>query len=357
MYYKENTYALWYARLTLTDGKWALASLMRNALAGAPLDAPFGMYDDLLDPLSSYDVGPRGIAFMARDLTNRDVAFRMTSVPYFTAIDSFAEPPSGKPRRVSFAQEDTPCMGAGMTFTPEGNAVAFISCKIRNFVDMHLFLAPLDTLVARDVLDAEKGFQASDHGPPSGFKFAGSADVVILHFEKVGRTVLSRLELGGDNAPELLTREGSVLTYYPLREGDYSQLLVSSSSFVDSSLWQIVSDKGKASTLSSLTEGGAVFGISKDMFSEIWWEGSDGIKMQAFVAKPSDFDEKKTYPWVFLPHGGPVSSWRDAWMARASLLSIAILSRADCRSGTWPPWRRWAMSSFCQISREAQALV
>ena len=38
--------------------------------------------------------------------------------------------------------------------------------------------------------------------------------------------------------------------------------------------------------------------------------------MQCFVIRPHDFDEKKKYPWVFMPHGGPVSSWTDSWSTR-----------------------------------------
>ncbi len=41
-----------------------------------------------------------------------------------------------------------------------------------------------------------------------------------------------------------------------------------------------------------------------------------GQKIQYWLIKPPDFDASKTYPVVFLIHGGPQGAWEDAWSSR-----------------------------------------
>ena len=42
----------------------------------------------------------------------------------------------------------------------------------------------------------------------------------------------------------------------------------------------------------------------------------EGQKIQYWLIKPPDFDPSKTYPVVFLIHGGPQGAWEDAWSSR-----------------------------------------
>ncbi len=42
----------------------------------------------------------------------------------------------------------------------------------------------------------------------------------------------------------------------------------------------------------------------------------EGQKIQYWLIKPPDFDAAKTYPVVFLIHGGPQGAWEDAWSSR-----------------------------------------
>src|SRR5262249_39768427 len=44
--------------------------------------------------------------------------------------------------------------------------------------------------------------------------------------------------------------------------------------------------------------------------------GADGARVQYWLIKPPDFDPAKTYPVVFLIHGGPQGAWEDAWSFR-----------------------------------------
>jgi dipeptidyl aminopeptidase/acylaminoacyl peptidase len=44
--------------------------------------------------------------------------------------------------------------------------------------------------------------------------------------------------------------------------------------------------------------------------------GAGGAKIQYWLIKPPNFDASKTYPVVFLIHGGPQGAWLDSWSSR-----------------------------------------
>ena len=45
-------------------------------------------------------------------------------------------------------------------------------------------------------------------------------------------------------------------------------------------------------------------------------DGPDSSKIESFIVKPADFDEKKKYPVLFLIHGGPQGDWGESWSYR-----------------------------------------
>jgi len=51
-------------------------------------------------------------------------------------------------------------------------------------------------------------------------------------------------------------------------------------------------------------------------FEEISYEGAEGARVQAMLAKPPDFDPKKKYPLLTLIHGGPQGAWGEDWTYR-----------------------------------------
>jgi dipeptidyl aminopeptidase/acylaminoacyl peptidase len=44
-----------------------------------------------------------------------------------------------------------------------------------------------------------------------------------------------------------------------------------------------------------------------------WFNGADGIKIQAMIVRPPNFDATKKYPLLVLLHGGPETMWSNAW--------------------------------------------
>lgn len=47
-----------------------------------------------------------------------------------------------------------------------------------------------------------------------------------------------------------------------------------------------------------------------------WVEGAEGARVQSFMVKPPDFDQKKKYPALILIHGGPQGASGESWSYR-----------------------------------------
>ncbi|TWU72781.1 hypothetical protein ED733_003518 [Metarhizium rileyi] len=111
-----------------------------------------------------------------------------------------------------------------------------------------------------------------EQDPPKGFEFAGDAENIIMASAKFGRTVLSRLRLRDGETPHILFKQGTASAFYPLKDGQWDDLLVSSSSFVDSSLWQVVnvSDAAVIEIIPLATKAGIKYGLAQDMITEFW---------------------------------------------------------------------------------------
>ena len=276
------------------------------------------MYD-VGAPGDGFDICHKGIAFAARDLIKeRNPAFSLASYPYYIALDSFTIPPSQKPKPISVRPDDTAQVRSHVRFSPDASSIGFINLVLNDPYNMRLHMTSVNSLDAFDVLELVNNIVLEDHDPPQSFEFAGRSDAVILVSESCGRDVLSHLTLADAEKPRVLFKEGSLAGVYPLIEGDYNRMLISSSSFVDSSLWQVLSlpEAKVDKIISSATKDGAKFGLSRKQVTEIWYSGADDKCVQSWIFYPSNFDENKKYPWILTPHGGPVSVWKDAWNTR-----------------------------------------
>lgn len=54
-----------------------------------------------------------------------------------------------------------------------------------------------------------------------------------------------------------------------------------------------------------------------------WSDGAEGAKVQSIIVKPPFFDESKSYPMIFLIHGGPQGHWTDDFHYRWNLQMFA----------------------------------
>ncbi|KAG8405902.1 hypothetical protein J3459_020088 [Metarhizium acridum] len=319
----EQPYSLWYNTLQQdSSGKWKFAGHLLNLVNNRGLDAPGGMLD-VGDPLSSFDISHRGAVFIAQDRTVLDPGEFAVSSAYFVPVDSFSLPPTGRPKPIQLPSGVNECIMSNIRFSPDGAMIGFLYVPRGDEYGSRLLLASTNSLDAFDVFSLVTptwGGGDEEHDPPKGFEFAGDSENIIMTSAKCGRTILSKLRLADGEMPHIFFKHGSASAYYPLKDDKWDEVLVSSSSFIDSSLWQVVnvSEAAVAKTLSSATSEGKKFRLSPDMVTEFWYEGADDVCVHCFMLRPNDFDENEKYPWVLMPHGGPISSWDDAWSTRVS---------------------------------------
>ena len=269
--------------------------------------------------LDNFDISLRGVAFVARNVT-ATIPESTYSCAYFVPINSFTQAQTHKPQQIFSPGSTTGGFARHIRVSPDDSSIYFFFAPPESAKEHQLYMAVIGDMVATNVFAMVDDLtEHDDYNTPSGFEFVdepGSTETsVILTSDQCGRTVLSLLTLVQGEKPKVIFQQGSVAAFYPLKQGRWDRLFVSSSSFIDSSLWQVVDvpEARVAKTISSASRYGQRFGLSEKMVSEFWFEGADDCCVHSFMVRPSDFDENKQYPWVLMPHGGPISSWNDAW--------------------------------------------
>lgn len=323
--YKAQLYGLWYTTLSIRDRKWTLSETYHNILQDTKLELT-GLYDTA-EATDNFALCPTGIAFIARDAASRDFIARLDTFPFFSPLSSFQQEPPGKPVRVTLPAGVGPGESICMRIAPDESTVGFLHAPATDLYNRRLYVAEIGQYTAIDAfVSIPEAQDEKTYEPPACFEFAGNSTQLILQRDNRGRSILLHLDLEARSDPRPLTTTGTVKAYYPLRHGNWEVLLVTSTSFIDSSLIQTISTTPSSSimsTISSATEDGAKFGLSREMILDVGFRGADDIDMQAFIVRPSDFDANKTYPWVLMPHGGPVTAWTDSWSTRVSPEVIA----------------------------------
>lgn len=367
-YRNRQKYAIFYTVLVANDhtGRWAFAHPLRNVLRDTDLEAPADIYQPG-DPADGFDLGELGIAFTARspsqagDLTRHDccsIYFApirwspSSSLQVPSALDDDEDEGDSTPQVVLRQGDDGDQLpayadtadaaitttGAGMAsyprFSPDGAVLAFLFSTLKCPADVRLHMAHISSTSGSAArVDAAFDVFGGQGDALEGFEFAPDGQSVYATAQRCGRVVLCEIELKHNAPPRLLHDQGSVGAYFPLgrasEAGGKEALLVSGSSFVESSFYKVVECGSKGSedveaegrfearTVSTATKGGARFGLDYDkQIGEMWFEGGGDYCVQAWEIRPSDFDRGKKYPVVMMIHGGPASAWMDEWHAR-----------------------------------------
>jgi dipeptidyl aminopeptidase/acylaminoacyl peptidase len=137
---------------------------------------------------------------------------------------------------------------------------------------------------------------AEDQGRVKVFNFPTSADASYI--------------------PEPLTSNTSVTSFSLLPSGD---LFVTASAIWTPVEYYTLTNGTKNTIFDASASDEEFAGLGSHLVSEIFFNGSDpNLKqqLQAFVVKPSNFVENKTYPLAFYIHGGPQGAWDNSWSNR-----------------------------------------
>ncbi|MFW5946845.1 MAG: prolyl oligopeptidase family serine peptidase [Gemmatimonadota bacterium] len=70
-------------------------------------------------------------------------------------------------------------------------------------------------------------------------------------------------------------------------------------------------ERGRVERQLTRTNAGLLDELALQPLEPFWFTGAEGDRVQGFLVKPPDFDPERTYPVVFLVHGGPQGAWTD----------------------------------------------
>ena len=305
---------MWYSRIVRTaKGSWELEPL-KDALANTGFEAPQGMYGG--EGAGNFDLWTGGILFVAEDPDNKIPQYDAASGVYFVILGTYDAASSVGVRKISTRLDNDLQYCANPRFSPDGTMVGFLVAAATRRLDTKLYISRLVDSSVVSVLQNWELF-------PDAFEFAPDSRSVFIQAQERGRVLLYKASVEQGRAPERITSDGSISAFYPLIQGNSDELLVTRTSLTESSLYQIISLGGKCSTrvVSSASKHGLKLGLSAKQVSEIVFPGAGDYEVQAWVVKPSDFDSDKKYPLAMLIHGGPQSSWSEAWSTRVRIPS------------------------------------
>ncbi|CAG8959070.1 hypothetical protein HYFRA_00012851 [Hymenoscyphus fraxineus] len=323
--------SIWYTTLSASsNGSYTNSSSSYtlgepiNALQGSGLESP-------IPPMGgsdNYDIGPNGIVFISKDPA-LNAATTTKSDVYFLPLKSFTESPPAP------VQVSTPGLeGASSTpvFGPNGVSVGFVRMKDISYEsDKNRLLLVSDITKSTEAAEfyaTANGVGAWDRSPTS-VTWSTDGKSLYLPTEDYGR--LRLFSIAADPTVTALPKiiyADYVIDVHPVASG---KILVNGAGFLDNSVYSwidpVLSESTNATsgvTLINANLGfGAKWGLSRSQISEVYYQGDGDYMVQAWVIKPSFYEEGKKYPLFFYVHGGPQGSTDDAWSNRWNMMVYA----------------------------------
>jgi len=315
------------SNVTERDGRWSLlgvTNMLKQFPAVETPMPPFGGTDH-------FDITKGRVVMVSKDpnlnpATHTKCIIFLMSIPNPLAVEEIvAEPMIIKP-----AGKSTWGAATSPVFSPDGNMLAYLLMEKDGYESdrNQIYLGRINEgfVLTSHALDIQEPSGKWDRSP-SSVMFSADGTKLLAITEAVADVVLFEFDLtqwlsSGSNRvqPRQLTFGGSISDV--ARASFLSQkLFISSSTLTDSSAYYIIdpSDPKLARTsVSSLTNDGATFGLSRSQISDLWWKGGgpELYGVHALVVKPSFFKKGQKYPLAYLIHGGPQGAWTEQWSTR-----------------------------------------
>ncbi|KAI0433612.1 prolyl oligopeptidase [Xylaria sp. FL1042] len=312
---EARVYTVWYSILSKQDGAWRISANLHNALETTDLrllPEDRGFYEDIK---SQYDLCKNGIIIAADTSEYRDPAWSDVSNVYFIRVHSFESGTVEPPLKIKLQGEGYKGICTLPQFSPDGSLIAFMRSQGLNRETSQIYVYHTS-----ESQSAVSVFSMVTGRPwalaPTGFRFSLDGHSLYITAEECGQLGLYHLDLLPHAYPQSLLRNGTVSAYYPLGRSDSGRALVTSSTFVESCVYQVISHDVSVEPimLLSASDNGSKLGLSPNQVSEIYFEGGGNYIVHAWVVKPRYFDESKKYPLAMLVHdGASTTAWLNAW--------------------------------------------
>ncbi len=247
-------------------------------------------WDNAGDPLEDVDVSPDGseIAFAAdrSEPPHRDLRWTLYLVSVATG-------------EVRDATPDLTGHARAPRYTPDGTALVYGMQREPDFYADRVRIVRWDREPDRHEVLTEEW-----DGSASGWTFAG--DDVVFAAEEEGRTAVFRMPLAG-GAPRRIASAGTLSD--PVVTGDGT--VVSVEHALDRPPEVVRIGPEGVVPISSFARP-HLEGLTLGAVEELWFEGSEGRRVQLFVVHPPGGTDGPA-PLVHMIHGGPHGIFGDAW--------------------------------------------
>ncbi|KAJ2692294.1 dipeptidylpeptidase [Coemansia sp. RSA 1285] len=259
-----------------------------------------------LEASDSFVFSPSGlqVAFVAKQ-PGRDYAWKTTSFIYLADVDGSAATP---------INAGDGGASASPSFSHDGKRIAYVQMASptyeadRNQIKIYDVAGKTTTNVAAD-------WDRS----PSQVGWA-DANTLLVSYNDYGRNKLARVDIAS-GAVTLIVSNHSVSSFAEIPGTD--KLLLSYSA-LDSpnDLYTITTD---GADLARVTNANPTLGkeITLSVPEDVEFIGADNATIHGFLLRPPQYDASGKYPLAFVIHGGPQSSFLDAWSTRWNLNVLA----------------------------------
>ena len=267
--------------------------------SGATRDLTPGDYDS---PPHFYEDGAIAFSPDSRELAFVSKRDAKDSEMWTTNHDVWSVPVAG-----GAAKKVTSNPAADMTpvFSPDGRSVVVRAQRRAGFEADRWYLVAYDRASgAKRTLFTTPDLSVDD------FKFSPDGKTIWFVAVRNGTQNLYTIPAAG-GTPTLVVQGGAVGALQP---ANGFAVFAKSSLVAPTDLYRV---DGNGTTRQLTNENGAwLSAVELPKPASLTVPGAGGTPVQYWLLKPPHFDATKKYPVVFLIHGGPQSSWEDAWSSR-----------------------------------------
>ncbi|CEJ91186.1 hypothetical protein VHEMI06916 [[Torrubiella] hemipterigena] len=146
-------------------------------------------------------------------------------------------------------------------------------------------------------------------------------DVTTVYFTAEDRAEIRLFRAsvsGADKIAATPLSHGWSIEAFSLLPGEPSSILLAASTINVPRRWVTLNPASMATRLICQdTKESSDARLEETTFESIEWAGADDIPVQAWLVKPRDFDASKSYPLLYVIHGGPNAAFNNAWASGA----------------------------------------
>ncbi|KAJ1849326.1 dipeptidylpeptidase, partial [Coemansia sp. RSA 2703] len=241
----------------------------------------------------------RQIAFVAKKPA-RDYAWKTTSYVYLADVDGSAAAPINPGKGGA---------SSSPAFSADGTKIVYLQ------MDDPAYEADRNRIKIYNIDDQSTNIVADDWKlSPSHVDWVDDSTLLVT-YNDWGRNKMAKIDIASGEITPIISEH--VVGAVRRLSGTNSRLIDYSAMDSPTDLYTVSLDDGKLTRVTNLNPE-----LTKDVLSpteDLEFVGADNATIHGFILHPPNFDPEKKYPLAFVIHGGPQSSFSDAWSTRWNL--------------------------------------